>query len=1003
MLGIRAAEVASVKRLFISAVLIGFALLYFFSGSNALFLDQVGAEQLPWVYIVNAPLVILGGLGYAAWTRRSTTESVLSASTWILAVTVVGLWIWNAATEGTAAPFAAAAWYRFLLVFGLLGLWEIASAEFDVRQSKRLVPIVALGMMLAFMVGGTLVSVVTAVVGTNQLLLVSGVFFVLYAVAFQRAVNAADFSNSDATDPATPAEIVKDSFSRNLAAMRSITILLVFISEFIFYEQVEANFDSDEGVATFLGLFLAGATLAMIVVTVAVTGRYMIRFGIGVGLATMPAGLLLGALVLGVWGAVAGEGTGLFVLAVALNLLSLVLSNAIETPVGAVVYQPMPVERRMPVRVAVDGWLGSVALLGVGLLLLAVRAVGATSVLPFAWLLAAVALVGLWVARRLHGDYLGALTSATTLAFSGSPSARALVDGMAEDQGAIQSGLFGDDPGAALAIARLVHDDDHASTQLVLPDLIDHVDDDVASMAMKAAARSGNADTIPRLELVIGDEARSSALRADALRTLHVLDPDAAVGIAKGLGSLADAALFGRLDAQVAALDLATGSATAIDLPALAIASVDDQKRAASVIAAWPDESPLTSSAQDALALLLASSDDEVVAASLVAARPHFVADLAPTLVLLGVDSVQRRSVVEVLANGGAPAIDAINNSLGELPEDYVADLVDGVYAPNTRRPVLLHQFLSPDASSKVRRAGFDAVRRADIELPATIDRITRDDVEWGRLILATYRDCDPELDTALHLGLQEEFAAGRRTLWAALRAKGSADRVAELEAVASRSVEDDRANAIEALDSFLPLKTRDLVVPMLEPVSLTQALEVATDLPEPLDNMASLERLRSFGRLGLATRHLISHYLAPAKDPHMSEVLERVIALKRIDIFSTLPYSLLAELAESVEEQSFVAEQVIIEKGELGDVLFAITSGEVSIPATGAVMGAGSAFGELAVLDPGPRTATVLARTDVTVLVVKRTMLLALTDRFPEVMTEIARVLATRLRATTV
>ncbi len=240
-LGVRSAEVEMVRRLFVAASLIGFALLFFFSGANALFLDAVGADALPWVYIINAPLVIAGGLGYAAWTRRTSTAAVLSASTWLLAGTVVALWVWNTASDGTAAPFAAAVWYRFLFIFGFLGLWEIASAQFDIRQSKRLVPLVALGTMIAFMVGGMLVSLVTSLLGTTQLLAVSGVFFALYALSFQRAVAHTDFSEADGTSPATPAQILADPYSRNLAAMRSITILLVFVAEFIFYEQVEAN------------------------------------------------------------------------------------------------------------------------------------------------------------------------------------------------------------------------------------------------------------------------------------------------------------------------------------------------------------------------------------------------------------------------------------------------------------------------------------------------------------------------------------------------------------------------------------------------------------------------------------------------------------------------------------------------------------------------------------------------------------------------------------------
>jgi len=311
-----------------------------------------------------------------------------------------------------------------------------------------------------------------------------------------------------------------------------------------------------------------------------------------------------------------------------------------------------------------------------------------------------------------------------------------------------------------------------------------------------------------------------------------------------------------------------------------------------------------------------------------------------------------------------------------------------------------LHQFLSPDCSSRIRRAGFDAVRRADIELPATIDRMTRDDVEWSQLILATYRDTGPHHPTLIDLALASEYESVYQTVWAGLRAKGSADRVAELEAVARRSIQDDHANAIEALDSLLPLRTRDLVIPLLESTNLDEAIETASFLPVPLECNQALERLLAHARLAKPTRELLEHHLSDVKEPHMSQVLERVVALKRIDIFATLPYALLAELAEVVEERKVQAGEVVVEKGELGDELFALTSGEVDVEVAGSRLRAGTTFGELAVLDPGSRSSTITAHTDATMLVVGRNMLLALTDRHPEVMAEIARVLAARLRA---
>lgn len=135
-----------------------------------------------------------------------------------------------------------------------------------------------------------------------------------------------------------------------------------------------------------------------------------------------------------------------------------------------------------------------------------------------------------------------------------------------------------------------------------------------------------------------------------------------------------------------------------------------------------------------------------------------------------------------------------------------------------------------------------------------------------------------------------------------------------------------------------------------------------------------------------------------------MSSTIERVIALKRIDIFASLPVELLTELASVVRVIDVAPADEIITAGDFGDELFALVDGEVTVEdgtATAAVLSTGEVFGELAVLAPAPRSATVTAKTECALLVLSREMLLALTARRPEVMAEIARVLAQRLRAT--
>jgi CRP/FNR family transcriptional regulator, cyclic AMP receptor protein len=91
---------------------------------------------------------------------------------------------------------------------------------------------------------------------------------------------------------------------------------------------------------------------------------------------------------------------------------------------------------------------------------------------------------------------------------------------------------------------------------------------------------------------------------------------------------------------------------------------------------------------------------------------------------------------------------------------------------------------------------------------------------------------------------------------------------------------------------------------------------------------------------------------------------IERVSVLRRVDLFAATPDAVLAGVASALEEVSFDRGDVLMEAGALEDWLFVIVDGEVEVVRPDRVvrLGNGSVVGELAVLDPQERTATVTA-----------------------------------------
>jgi len=92
-----------------------------------------------------------------------------------------------------------------------------------------------------------------------------------------------------------------------------------------------------------------------------------------------------------------------------------------------------------------------------------------------------------------------------------------------------------------------------------------------------------------------------------------------------------------------------------------------------------------------------------------------------------------------------------------------------------------------------------------------------------------------------------------------------------------------------------------------------------------------------------------------------------RVERLRSVPLFSTCSEKQLEFIATRVEDLEFPEGKVLTEQGRSGGEFFIVLSGEAEVKKDGAVIariGPGDFFGEIALLDNGPRTATVTART---------------------------------------
>ncbi len=130
---------------------------------------------------------------------------------------------------------------------------------------------------------------------------------------------------------------------------------------------------------------------------------------------------------------------------------------------------------------------------------------------------------------------------------------------------------------------------------------------------------------------------------------------------------------------------------------------------------------------------------------------------------------------------------------------------------------------------------------------------------------------------------------------------------------------------------------------------------------------------------------------------------------LRSIELFEGLTDEDLAELGASLQRRQFAAGSMVFSQGDNGDSMYIVESGDINIHLPGEAsrrislkdIARGEYFGELALFDEKPRSASALATTETVLLELQRRTLEGYLENRPKVALAILRTLSERLRET--
>lgn len=1055
-IGVRQDETRTVWLFFLHNFFLGIGTILAYVSANVILLENHPETSLPIAYVASAVGMMLAGRVYTHYEHHLALRSLAVRVLWAVIVLTFVLDVLVLAGHSVWAAIAIMVGYRLIYLLTNLEFWGVSAVVFDVRQSKRLFSVISSGDMPAKALGAILAALVHAHMDMFFLLLVAFGSFLAAIYILRLTYRSHDIHTAHGAARIRQPEqsrIIKQLFGNSqLITWMCLSLVAVAMVaatvEYAFFINVKYKIHATTSLLQYVSKVLALTYLVAMVVKLVMSRPALDRLGIRRSLQLLPSTALVGVLVFAaVFLSEVGEATWLLYYC-ALYLAFEVVRRSLFDPVFLVLFQPLSTQQRLQGHTLVKGFYEPLGMALAGILLYVFHAFPAINEwMPFVWM-GIGTLVAFWFLRRTYQNYLNELKSALSRRFLETAEIAVPDEVLKLVLKNLRSSRV-EEVINAISWLKTYRPDRLTG---VSDGLLRHSDGQVRRFALETVGELEIPVAAPALyALAVNDPdpiIRESASRrygflpkADPKLVTELLrHPDLKIRKGAILGSFANRSLNGsvvesfkelsqsnKTDDRLAVLDM-IGQLQLDDYQGLVTRSIE-------------------------------SSDPVVVKAAIQTAGALQNPDLTRHLITLLGDKTYWRSAAQSLGEIQTAALPYLKDALQSAPDNVLsrrmAAVCGKIQTPESYQ-ILTGLVSQPDLS--VRMAALRALSHLDRQPAesAVFETVLQEELKLAqRLLHGSLHKNDRELLACLDY----ELGLLLQRLFLVLMQLYDREAIVSVRSGIEHASRERRANALEMLDNLIPRTVYQCLQALVDDVSVTEKVRLmdaqlgAFQAEEPLltyilhqgETMFSTwtisVALRRWTPRSLANTRLLGDYLHHsvqllsesadgvlqlvqvqhpdwyqrllADQPDISVQLmketedhisdfERVIVLKNTRLFADTPENILSTIAPIMKEVQFHEGQTIFEKGEIGNCMFVIYSGSVDIydrKERLAQFERGDVFGELALLDTEPRSASAIAASEVVLFRIDHEDFYDLMEERGEVLRNMMRILCQRIR----
>lgn len=272
---------------------------------NALFLSELGVEQLPFAFLLVAFTAIISSFFYSrALTRFSLNKIVeltllgsvciLIGFAILLKFNIVGGWL----------LYFFYVWVAIYAVLSASQFWVLANLVFNVREAKRLFGFIGSGAILGGIFGGYLTSILAPFIGNDNLLFLAA-FLLAWCVPLLRRIwksrvkTLGKFKEKKRTVSASerPLRLIRKSKHLTyIACIVAISVLVAKLVDYLFSDFASAAIQDADELTAFFAFWFSTFSLLSLAIQLFFTQRIVGIWGVGFSLLLLPLGIFFGSL-----------------------------------------------------------------------------------------------------------------------------------------------------------------------------------------------------------------------------------------------------------------------------------------------------------------------------------------------------------------------------------------------------------------------------------------------------------------------------------------------------------------------------------------------------------------------------------------------------------------------------------------------------------------------------------------------------------------------------------